>query len=223
MRMSSKCHPERERGIRGVGSARSERRATPPARFLAPLGMTLGLLLLLTGCSLFSRSQSKFYSLQPMAAAAVANVRGTPIGIDSIELPPGFDRREIIVRRPDHQLEVRGTEQWSASLAQSVLHTLAFDLASRLREGMVILPGAAMPNGPMRSIDIAFEELGAGPDAKVVLHAHWTVRESGRPDVTHRERLAIDIASLDSANIAAGMSQALAALADRIVAGLSAA
>jgi hypothetical protein len=74
----------------------------------------------------------------------------------------------------------------------------------------------------MRSVDVAFEELAAGPDARVVLDARWIVRESARPGVTHHERIAIEIASLESGNIATGMSQALAALADRIVAGLSA-
>jgi hypothetical protein len=46
------------------------------------------------------------------------------------------------------------------------------------------------------------------------------VRTSGQPDMTHHERISIDIASLDSANIASGTSQALAALADRRAAAL---
>ena len=177
--------------------------------------------MLLTGCSLLSRSQSRFYSLEPIPGP-VANVRGTPIGIGSVELPPGFDRREIVVRTADHQLDVRGTEQWAASLEPMVKHTLAFDLAGRLPEGMVILPGATKQNGPTRSIEIALEEIAAGPDAKLVLDARWSLRQSGAPDVTRHERIAVDIASLDSTNIASGMSQALATLADRIVAGLTA-
>ena len=185
-----------------------------------PLRATLGIAVLLAGCSLFSRSQSRFYSLEPIPGP-VANVRGDPIGIDSVELPPGFDRREIVVRKADHQLDVRGTEQWSASLEPLVQHTLAFDLASRLPEGMVILPGAAKPDGPMRAIALAFEEIAAGPDAKVILDARWSLRQSGPADVTRRERIAVEIASLDSTNIASGTSQALAVLADRIVASLT--
>ena len=84
----------------------------------------------------------------------------------------------------------------------------------RLPAGMVILPGEAKP-AAMRSIDLAFEELAAGPDTKVVLDAHWSV--SG---VARHERIEVPIASLDSTAIASGMSQALAALADRIVASL---
>jgi len=179
------------------------------------------LLLLLTGCSFFSRSQSRFFSLDriPPTTPAVA-VRGLPIGIDGIELPPGLDRREIVVRKPDHQLEVRSTDQWSALLQPLVLHTLAFDLADRLPEGMMVLPGEARPAGAIRSIDVVFEELAAGPDAKVVLDGRWVLKEPGRPDVTHHELITINIASLDSANVATGVSQAVAALADRIAATL---
>jgi hypothetical protein len=46
------------------------------------------------------------------------------------------------------------------------------------------------------------------------------MRTSGQPEVTHHERITIDIPSLDSANVAAGTSQAIAALADRMAAGL---
>jgi uncharacterized lipoprotein YmbA len=135
------------------------------------------------------------------------------VGIDTIDLPPGFDRKEIVVRKANNQLDVRGTQQWGAVLSDEVLHTLAFDLASRLPAGMVILPGAAKP-ATMRAIDVAFEELAAGPDTKVVLDARW--------GGGHHERIEVPIASLDSANVASGTSQALAQLADRIAAGLAA-
>jgi uncharacterized lipoprotein YmbA len=177
--------------------------------------------LMTAGCSFFSHTQSRFYSLDRIAPAAspAASVRGLPLGIDGIELPPGLDRREIVVRQADHRLDVRSAELWSASLQPLVLHTLAFDLAGRLPNGMMILPGESKP-AALRSIDVVFEELAAGPDAKVVLDARWIVRESGKPDIARREQIAVDIASLDSANIAAGMSQALAMLADRMAASV---
>ena len=186
-----KCHPERSRGI-------------------------LLFVLLATGCGFFSKSQSKFYSLEKIPPASVTNISGAPIAIDSIELPPGFDRRDIIVRKANQEIEVRGTNQWSASLEPLVLHTLAFDLANRLPAGMVILPGATKPVGPTRSISIVFEDLAAGPDAKVTLDARWTLA-----GVTQREQFEVTIDSLDSANIASGMSQAIATLADRMAAGLA--
>jgi uncharacterized lipoprotein YmbA len=169
--------------------------------------------LLFCGCSFFSRTKNSIYSLERIAPAAPAAKRGTPIAIDSIELPPGLDRREIVVRKPDHQLEVRSNELWPASLQPLVLHTLVFDLASRVPEGMVVLPGETTP-ATIRSVDVVFEELAAGPDRNVVLDAHWIAA-----GVSHHERIVIDIPSLDSAQIAAGVSQALAALADRMCSG----
>ena len=171
------------------------------------------LMLLFSGCSFFSRTKNTVYSLDRIGGTTPAVKRGTPIAIGSIELPPGLDRREIVVRKADHQLEVRSNELWPASLQPLVQHTLAFDLASRLPEGMVILPGETPP-ATVRSVDVAFEELAAGPDRNVVLDARWIVA-----GVSHHERIVIDIPSLDSAQIAAGVSQALATLADRMCSG----
>ncbi|HEX3583053.1 MAG TPA: ABC-type transport auxiliary lipoprotein family protein, partial [Thermoanaerobaculia bacterium] len=87
--------------------------------------------LLFAGCSFFSKSTSKTYSLDPIAPASVLAKRGTAVAIDSVELPPGLDRREIVVRKANQQLEVRSNELWPANLQPMVLNALAFDLASR--------------------------------------------------------------------------------------------
>ena len=174
------------------------------------------LLLLLANCGFFSRTKSNFYSIERIpSTAAVVAARGVPIAIDSIEMPPGFDRKDIVVRKANHQLDVRGAEQWTASLEPMVLHTLAFDLASRLPVGMVILPGEMKPLGATRSISVVFGEFAAGPDANVTLDARWSVE-----NIAHQERITLPIASLDSANIADGFSRALAQLADRMAARL---
>lgn len=180
------------------------------------------LLLLLTACGLFSRVTSSFYSLERIAPDSPApTIGGVPIGIDVVELPPGFDRREVVVRRADLQLEVRERDQWTTSLEPMVLHTLAFNLAARLPEGMLILPGQAKPAGAMRSIELLIEDFAAGPDRALVLDARWILREAGRPDLVRHERITTPIASLESAAVAAGMSQALAELSDRIAGQIS--
>lgn len=176
------------------------------------------LLLLLAGCGFFSKTKSSFYSfdrIPPATAPAAATTAAVPVAIDSIELPPGFDRRDVVIRKADHQLEIRGTEQWSASLEPLVLHTLAFDLASRLPEGLVILPGQLKPAGTLRSISVVFGEFAAGPDPNVTLDARWTLN-----NVQHQERIVMSVASLASKDVADGYSRALAALADRIAAQL---
>ena len=95
-----------------------------------------------------------------------------------------------------------------------VIHTLSFDLASRLTEGMVVLPGQAKP-AAMRSLYVTFEDLQAGPYNVFVLDARWVM-----DDLTGHERITVPLASLDNAEIVKAMSEALGQLADRIVARL---
>lgn len=185
-----------------------------------PLFIAL-LMVPLTACGFLSRPKNQFYSLETIPAEApVTSIAGSPFGIDGIELPPGLDRRGIVVRGADHKVEVRGTNQWTAPLEEMVLHTLAFDLANRLPEGKIILPGQAKPAGVTRSISVVFEDLAPGPDSLFILDARWTVSESGGAKVTHHERIPIEMPSMDSTNIAAAMSRALATLADRIAAAM---
>lgn len=172
-------------------------------------------LLFASGCSFFSKSKSTIYSLDPIAPAAPLAKRGTAVAIDSVELPPGLDRREIVVRKANQQLEIRSNELWPANLQPLVIHALSFDLAARLPEGMVVLPGESRPAPAPRAIDVAFEDLTAGPDKRVTLDARWTL-----VGASHHERIAINLPSIDSAAVSAGISQALAALADRIAAGV---
>lgn len=173
------------------------------------------------GCGFFKKTQSQFFSLAtipPATAAAAAS--GLPVGIDGVELPPGIDRREIVVRSAGGELKVRGTEQWAAPLEEMVMHTLAFDLANRLPAGMVVLPGQAKPTGAMRSLYVVFEDLAAGEDSEFVLDARWVLTTPGGSERTGRERITVPLPSLDSGQIVTGKSQALATLAERILAAI---
>lgn len=185
-------------------------------------GSIVLLTLLLTGCGILSRPKNTFYSLTPIPpAAGVRTVSGLPVGIDGIQLPPGIDRRGIVIRKENNEVEVRGTNQWTAPLEDMVLHTLAFDLANRLPVGMVIVPGQARPAaGSMRSIYVTFEELAPGPEQQFVLDARWTIGGFGLPEKSGREQITIPMASMESPAIVDAMSEALAQLSERLVAQL---
>jgi uncharacterized lipoprotein YmbA len=176
---------------------------------------------LLGGCGFFSKTKNNYYSLQATPATrTTASVGGTPVGIDGIELPPGLDRRGIVLRGADLKLEVRGNDLWAAPLEDMVAHTLAFNLANRLPEGMVILPGQAKPLGTMRTIYVIFEELAPGPDNVFVLDARWILRTPGTAEVSHHERITVPAGTSKSAEIATAMNTALAMLAEKMVGGL---
>ena len=172
--------------------------------------------MLLAGCGILRRPDNRFYSLDRIPpAGAVATVTGTPIGIDGVELPPTLARRGIVIRDEEGRLEVRGTHQWAAPLEDMVLHTLSFDIANRLPDGMVVLPGQARPTGAIRPLFVVFEDLSPGPDNVFLLDARWTFAGA-----TRREQISIPLESMESPAIVTAMSRALAELSDRIVASL---
>lgn len=172
-------------------------------------------LLLCAGCGLLKRNPNQFYTLEVIKPAAQAiPTAGAPLAIESVELPPGIDRREIVVRGADNKLEMRGTQLWAGPLEDMVVHTLAFDLANRLPEGSVVLPGQPKP-AATRPIAIVFEDLAAGSDNVFVLDARWTMG-----GVTKQERITVNMTSTASDAVVAAMSQALAQLADRILGGV---
>lgn len=177
----------------------------------------LFVLIAAAGCGFFSRTKSRFFSLDRIVALETERraLTGPPVAIDAVELPPGADRREFVIRKSETQLDVRNTDQWSASFEDLFLHALAFDVADRLPEGMVILPGQPKPAGATRSLSVIVEELTVGPEPQVVLDARWILNGTAHP-----ERITISIPSLESAEIAGGMSAAVAELASRITKGL---
>jgi uncharacterized lipoprotein YmbA len=177
---------------------------------------------LLGGCGFFGgKSKNQYFSLQsvPAAAAPAAATAfaGAPLGIDGVELPPGFDRQSIVTRGANHRVEVRGNQLWSAPLEEMIIHTLAFDLANRLPQGAVILPGQAKPLGPMRSLYVTFSDLASGTDNVFVLDARWRITQPGTADIAGQERITVPLTSAESTAIAEGMSHALGQFADRVV------
>jgi uncharacterized protein len=185
------------------------------------LTTTLLLTLLLGGCGFFSAQKKDFFTIDaiPPAGGRTAS-DGVAVGIATVQLPPAIERREVVVREESGQLDLRGRDLWGASLETLVMHALAFNLASRLPEGMVILPGQATPLGATRSIRVIAETFEAGPAPTVVLDARWILAGADGEGVTTHERIEVPIGSLDSADIANGMSLALAELANRIAAAL---
>lgn len=173
------------------------------------------LVVLTCGCGILKRVPNTFYALDTIPAETRVARTGAPVGLDTIELPPGIDRRGIVLRGADNKLEVRGTHQWASPLEEMVLHTLAFDLANRLPDGLIVLPGQPRPSGA-RSLAVTFEDLAAGTDNVFVLDARWTLGD-GAP---HHERITVPLESAESPAVVAGMSRALAMLADRIAAGM---
>lgn len=182
-----------------------------------PIALSLALLALLPACSIFSRPDNQFYELASVPGEPVTlRVGERPYAIGALSVPPQLERRGIVIGRDGGKLEVRGTQQWAAPFEEMVLRTIAFNLADRLPEGSMVLPGQLQPAGGSRPIQIVIESFAAGPSSVVVLNGRWS-----EGAITSEERIEIPLESLETSEVVEGMNEALAALADRIVAGLA--
>lgn len=185
---------------------------------------------LLAACS---SPRTEFYTLTPETdGAARLAYAGAPVGFRHVDLPPALDRRAMVRRIDEHRVDVRGTERWAAPLDQLLSHVLAADLAARLPEGSVVLPGQPAPLDRHAELTVLIEDLTAWPD-RVELVARWTLvpDERGATGVTRTERIVVPLPGGDgeadvaeeaerAAAAAAAMSRALALLAGRMAQGI---
>ncbi len=159
-------------------------------------------------------------TISPRSAAPAAT--SAPLAVGRITLPPGLDRAALVRITAENRLEVDGTVRWPAGLAVVVRRTLAFDLAARLPDGSVALPGQPDPPGDMRLLVVTLERFAASPGGTVVLDGRWSIVDdaSQRSLLARDAHIEVDTASSSAADVAHAMSAALARLADMVVSAL---
>lgn len=178
--------------------------------------------LALAGCS--SSPPTSFYTLEPVAPEAGAlDAGGEPIAVGRVTLPPELERDELVRWEGNNSLSVASIERWAAPLATLVRRTLALDLAARLPDRMVFVPGQPGVDSAKRYVVVTFAAFGARPDGEVAIGARWclTGDEAEEPIIVRDEELALPIESSSGADIAAALSAGLGELADRIAAALA--
>jgi len=96
---------------------------------------------LLPGCG--SSPVTRFYTLNPVAAPAAADARGSmTVVIGAVALPDGLDRPQIVVRGAGNQVTFSEFERWLGSPKDEI----AIAIAGGLKQA---LGGASVFAGPM--------------------------------------------------------------------------
>jgi uncharacterized protein len=168
-----------------------------------------------------SSPPTRYYTLdaiEPVAVSTYASVQ-TPIMITKVVLPATLDRPQIVRRISANRLDIDELDRWAAPLEDIVQYVLTQDLAARMAPGKVIQPGASLPTGALQRIIINVMTFEADLDGGVILRAQWTIKreDPAAARVSNNEYIAINAGSGDTDALAAGMSRALAELADRMV------
>jgi uncharacterized lipoprotein YmbA len=151
-------------------------------------------------------------------AARVDSYRAPPLRVDSVHVPLGWDRLEILSPTNAGELKIDDFDHWSAPLAQLVRQVLSADLDARLPAGTVVFPHLSKPPGALGiNVDILDFTIGSSQGS---MSASWSITPaagspSARRDVT---MLHTALATSDPAAVAHAWSVLLGQLADRIAA-----
>jgi uncharacterized lipoprotein YmbA len=195
----------------------------PPRPWL----LTCTAALLLSACS---SAPTRIYTLYGVAPATPRIAyAGPPLRVDAVYFPPALDRIEIIRDVAPGQLRLSDTDHWSAPLGETARQALSADLVARLPLGKALYPRLPKPDGALGLIVdvLAFHTDGQSAELQV----SWVVVSpagqgtsqaagQGATGSANSATLRSSGAAANAAATAQALSNLLAQLADRIVAGL---
>jgi len=178
---------------------------------------------LLSACG--SSPPTRFYALSEVAPTSTSAVSGdanaVPVRVEPVAIPAELDRLELVHHTGPNQVQVSDFDRWAAPLDEQIRRVLSEDLSARLPAGWVTDPNEPSTGDPRRRLSIEIGRFEANEGCAVTLHASWTLRAahagSSRSGV---ERIDVPATSPCPASLAAAMSRALAALADRLASTL---
>ena len=152
----------------------------PTAR-AARLGLLAGLVLVLGACTLLApgpQPRTRYYMLSPLAptgpaAGAGAGLAQPAIGIGPVRIPEYLDRRNLVVRGRQNEVEIMDLAQWAEPLADTFGRVLADNLSALLgTRRMVQFPWR--PSIPVDyQLAVQVVQLDGSLEGQVVLRAYW--------------------------------------------------
>lgn len=188
-----------------------------------PLLLSLPALLLLAGCSLLPAPQpdtTRYFVLGSRAEPSLAPEAGAVrLGLRPVEVPAYLRNKAIAIRRGDHEVGYAADARWAEPLEAGVTRVLRERLAARAR-----VTDHPFPAQAERDYDVTVRLLAAdGTTAGVRFAAVFEISRAGGEGgwLVRREFTASGSDwGGDHGRLAAALSDAVAALADEIVAAL---
>ncbi len=139
-----------------------------------------------------------------------------PIAISRPDIPPEINREHFTVEAGPSTLFVAGNVTWAAPLRGMIQLVLAQNLAARLPNVRVLMPGDPVPPGGVRQVIVNIQQFIPTRQGKVSLQADWAILSPSVQSQRHGYiRLSIT-GGMTPADEAHTMSIALAELAERI-------
>jgi uncharacterized protein len=164
-------------------------------------------------------ARTRIYSLDPaLPATHIDTYKAPALRVDTINVPAGWDRIEILGLSAAGELQISDFDHWSAPLAQIVRQVLSDDLDQRLPSGSVIYPRLPKPSGALGiNIDILEFSVIA---SQASMRASWVIVPGAGSQSAKRSVASLhgSMTSTEPAAVAHAWSELIGQLADRIAA-----
>jgi uncharacterized lipoprotein YmbA len=165
---------------------------------------------------------TRIYALAPAAPAShIAIYHAPAVRVDTLSVPAGWDRIEILTLSAAGTLQISDFDYWAAPLAQLARHTLSDDLDQRLPSGSVIYPRLPKPSGAL-GVNVDILDFTIGP-SQATMRASWIIGLSGAAQGAKRStaELRSSMSSEEPAAVDHAWSDLIGQLADRIAADVA--
>ncbi len=165
---------------------------------------------------------TRIYPLTPVQPAARIDSAVPIVRVDSVHVPPEWDRIEILSPTLAGALKINDFDRWSAPLAQATRQVLSADLESRMPPGSVIFPHLTKsPRALGISLDILLFTIDSSQGS---LQASWTITSAQTTDAAKRDVATVTtaVSGTEPATIAHAWSLLIGQIADRIAADAAA-
>jgi len=183
-------------------------------------------LLLSAGCQILPEAQSdptRFYVLSSTAAGAASTAGAPVVQLRPVEVADYLRARTIVVRRGGNEIEFREFARWGEPLEAGIARVLREELLAR--GAGAVLPSGARREPAKANFDLSVRVLAAegGANGAVAFRAGWELRASEAGTIAARGDFRAAGVRWDGKNeaaLAAGLSEAVGALAAEIAAAL---
>lgn len=180
--------------------------------------LCLSLVALVSACG--STPRSNYYMLSA-DAGGTPSTGGPSMGIGPVSVPEYLKRREMVLNRNAHKLDLDDFHRWAEPLDAGILRVTALNLAMLLGTQKVqTFPWrrSALPDYGVSISVVQFSMMGR--DAHLV--TEWSVSEpsTGSVLIQHISRLETTAEDTSPESVAAAYSQLLAQLSEEIAASI---
>ncbi len=178
-------------------------------------------LLWLAACQ--SSPPTHYFALTAVAASEprVSLPGALPLRVERVTIPGELDRLEIVRHGESNQLRIATFDLWGAPLEEMIQHVVTEDLAARLAAGTVAGANEPAARQQQRHLYLDVQEFAGDERGAVKLRATWLLQTPRAPNLRGTEEVSVNATDATAESLAAAMSRALGALADRLAIALA--